>query len=174
MTTPAFIALLLAAVANSIPDDDATSDADRADRLSMARTLFEAFEPADALEAARAANAVAACLAAMDDFARAARPGVSDEKAVRLRGNALAAGRAFDAAVRARRGSRQPVRAEAQPRAAKPRGVARVPASQMRHRADLPMPVPDLTDAMAQATRRAGWHGTTALTAAQPTIIAPG
>ena len=47
------------------------------------------------MEAAEAARAVAAHFAAMDSFARAARPGVADEKAVRLRANALAAGRMF-------------------------------------------------------------------------------
>ena len=116
MTTPEFLALLLAAVAKMVPDDAGMSDADRAASLSIARTLFEAFEPADPLAAAQAAHAVAACLAAMDSFARAARSGVPDEKAIRLRSNALAAGRVFDAAVRVRRGKQLPARAEPQPR----------------------------------------------------------
>ncbi len=174
MTTQAFLAMLLAAIAKVVPDDAGMSDADRAARLSMARTLFEAFQPADPLAAAQAAHAVAACLAAMDGFARAARPGVPDEKAVRLRSNALAAGRVFDAALRVRRGNQQPARAEPQPRTPAPRSPVAAPASQTRHRAEFPKPVPGLADAVTQASQRAGWHGTTALTAVQPTIAAPG
>jgi hypothetical protein len=174
MTTPDFLALLLAAIAKMVPDDAGMSDADRAANLSIARTLFEAFEPADPLAAAQAAHAVAACLAAMDSFARAARSGVPDEKAIRLRSNALAAGRVFDAALRVRRGPQQTARAEPQPRTAAPRSSLAAPASQTRHRAELPNPVPGLADAVTQASRRAGWHRTTALTSVQPTIAAPG
>ena len=72
MTTPDFLALLLAALAKTIPGYAEMSDADRDANLTLARTLFEAFQPTDPLEAARAANAVAAGLAAMDSFARAA------------------------------------------------------------------------------------------------------
>jgi hypothetical protein len=174
MTTPAFLTLLLAAVAKAVPDDAAMSDADRAAGQSMARLLFEAFQPADPLAAAQAAQAVAACLAAMDGFARAARPGVPDEKAVRLRCNALAAGRVFDAALRLRRRSQPSAPTQPQPRAAAPRSSAAAPASQLRHRAELPMPVPGLADVPTQASPRSGWHGTTALTSAQPTIATPG
>ena len=76
--------------------------------------MFEAFQPADALEAVQAANAVAAGLAAMDSFTRAARPGLSDQTVTRLRSSALAAGRVFDVAVRARGGEQPPARTRPQ------------------------------------------------------------
>ena len=172
MTTPDFLALLLAALAKTIPGYAEMSGADRGANLTLARTLFEAFQPADVLEAARAANAVAAGLAAMDSFARAARPGLSDETVMRLRSNALATGRVFDAAVRARGGELPPARARPQSRAAASRTPV-VPPSQVRHRAELPLPVPGLADAVLQASRRTVWRGTTALTPVQPTVLPP-
>ena len=66
----------------------------------MACTMLEALHPADAKEAAAAARAIAAHFAAMDGFARAARPGIADDTAVRLRNNALAAARLADAVTR--------------------------------------------------------------------------
>jgi hypothetical protein len=83
----------------------------------MARTLLEAWQPADVMEAAVATRAFAAHLAAMDSFARAAKPGMSDESVIRLRGNAIAAGRVFDNLRREFRRLRRPAPAEPQPRA---------------------------------------------------------
>jgi hypothetical protein len=54
-----------------------------------------------------AARAVAAPHAAMDNFRRAAQPGVSDAVVVRLRSGALAAGRSVEAVLRARDRRRQ-------------------------------------------------------------------
>ncbi len=76
--------------------------------VAFARMLLEAWEPSDAMEAALAVRAIAAHLAAMDGFARAAKPGVSDETAVRLRANAMAAGRQFDHLLQTVRRRRQP------------------------------------------------------------------
>ena len=59
------------------------------DARALARTLLEAWHPADAMEASMAARAIAAFFAAMDGFARAARPGLDDASVVRLRGNAV-------------------------------------------------------------------------------------
>lgn len=172
MTTPDLLALLLAALTKAIPGYAEMSDADRAANLTLARAMFEAFQPADALEAVRAVNAVAAGLAAMDGFARAAKPGLSDETVVRLRGNALATGRVFDTAVRTRGGDQSPARTRPQQsRAASHPPV--VPASQVRHRAELPSLIPGLADAVMQASRRADWRGTTALTPVQPTVLPP-
>jgi hypothetical protein len=171
MTTPEFLSLLLAALAKVIPGYAEMNDAGRKTALSMAHSLFEAFQPTDALEAARAAHAVAASLAAMDSFARAAKPDVSDEKVVRLRSNALAAGRVFDAAVRASRPEQQrPSRDQARPRAASPRPHI-VPASQVRHRAEPSLPLAVLADTAPQASRRSDWRHSTALTALQPTVL---
>ena len=88
------------------------------------RELFEALDPRDPADAQLAAIAVAAAQSAMDNFARAARPGVSDETAVRLRGSALAAGRAYATALRY---LRKPQAMAAQP--AKPARSRATPAS---------------------------------------------
>jgi hypothetical protein len=172
MTAPDLLALLLAALAKIIPGYAEMNEADRAANLALARTMFEASQPADALEAVQAANAVAAGLAAMDSFARAARPGLSDQTVTRLRSSALAAGRVFDVAVRARGGEQPPARTRPQSRAAASRTPA-VPTSQARHRAELPLPIPGLADAAVPASRRQVWSGTTALTPVQPTVLPP-
>jgi hypothetical protein len=94
-----FVAMLIDTLAGLVPgsdDDTATRDTRRA----IARLMFEAFRPRDAIEAMAAARAVAAHQAAMDNFARAAKPDTSDEKAIRLRANAIAASRSFDAVLR--------------------------------------------------------------------------
>ena len=88
------------------------------------RELFESLDPRDPADAQLAAIAVAAAQSAMDNFARAARPGVSDETAVRLRGSALAAGRAYATALRY---LRKPQAMAAQP--AKPARSRATPAS---------------------------------------------
>jgi hypothetical protein len=106
MPTEAFIALLIEALAKTMPSG--MGAADREANLSIARTLFEAYRPADAKEAALAARAIAAHFAAMDGFARAARPGLSDDTAVRLRASAIAASRLSDALTRPRQQPRQP------------------------------------------------------------------
>src|SRR5271165_6858719 len=82
----------LAATVPAGPDD---SQATRDETRQAVRELFDALQPGDAADAQRAALAVAAAQAAMDGFARAARPGTSDDTATRLRGSALAAGRAY-------------------------------------------------------------------------------
>ena len=60
MTNPAFLALLIDALAKTIPADPDQSPAAREAGLAMARTLLEAWQPADAMEAALAARAIAA------------------------------------------------------------------------------------------------------------------
>ncbi len=168
MTNPAFLALLIDALAKTIPADPGESVAGREAGLVMARTMLEAWQPADAMEAALAARAIAAHFAAMDGFARAAKPGVSDEKAVRLRVNAIAAGRMFDRQFQICRRQRQP--APARTRAANVE-AAPMPA---RHRTDALLPVAGVPDAVMQATRRAAFCSETALVAIGPTVLAPG
>ena len=51
MITPAFLALLIEAIAKTIPASANESEADRGANLIFARTLFEAFHPTDALQA---------------------------------------------------------------------------------------------------------------------------
>ena len=92
--------------------------------------MFEAFQPRDAIEAMAAARAVAAHHAAMDSFTRAAQPGVSDEKVIRLRANALAAGRSVEAALRARDKRRKQTAAAGDKTPAQPPAVSREPPRQ--------------------------------------------
>jgi len=84
---------LAAAVPAGHDHDQARRDATR----QAVRELFESLQTGDPADAQLAALAVAAAQAAMDGFARAARPGISDETATRVRGSALAAGRAYAA-----------------------------------------------------------------------------
>jgi hypothetical protein len=157
MTSTAHLPLLIDALARTVPADKDRSEAARAASLAEARTLLEAWQPADALEAALAARAVAAHFAAMDSFARAAKPGMSDESVIRLRGNAIAAGRVFDNLRREFRRLRRPAPAEPQPRA---RNQA-TPA------------IPALADLMTPGSRRADWRSGTALVSVQPTVPVP-
>ena len=141
MTLDDFIALLIEQPSStpSPPQPDQT-EASRTANLTLARTMLEAFHPADATEAAAAARAVAAHFAAMDSFARAAKPGVSDEKAIRLRANAIAAGRVFERRDPGRR--RQPSGTDQRTDLPARRNATPAPASQVRHRAELPCRAP--------------------------------
>jgi hypothetical protein len=73
-------------------DDDPTA---LAEMRETTQELFGSLDPRDPADAMLAAIAVAAAQSAMDNFARAARPGMSDETVMRLRSKALAAGRAY-------------------------------------------------------------------------------
>ena len=103
MITQEFLTLLLETLAAAIPAGAHSGEAGREASLAMACTMLEALHPADAKEAAAAARAIAAHFAAMDGFARAAKPGITDDTAVRLRNNALASARLADAITRPRR-----------------------------------------------------------------------
>jgi hypothetical protein len=65
-----------------------------------ARAALDALQPRDIVEAMLAARMIAAHHATMDDYRRAMQPGISDADSVRLRNNAIAAARSFDAALR--------------------------------------------------------------------------
>ena len=172
MINPALSALLIDMIAKTIPASAGQSESPRETRLAIARTLLEAWSPADAMEAMQAARAIAGHLAAMDSFARAAGPGVSDEKAVRLRGNAVAAGRVFDNLLRTLRRKRQPASADPQPRATGPANA--VSPAPVRQRPELPSTIPELPGAVIQAARRTVLASETALTSAKPTVLASG
>jgi hypothetical protein len=171
MITQEFLTLLLETLAATIPAGAHPGDAGREASLAMACTMLEALHPADAKEAAAAARAIAAHFAAMDGFARAARPGIADDTAVRLRNNALAAARLADAVTRQRRQAPLP---EVEKQSA-PAATVGMPASRVRHRAELPATIPGLPDvATTQPMRRAGLHSETALSPVQPTVSVPG
>ena len=172
MTTPEFLTLLIDAIAKAIPADPDQGKAERAADLTLARTLFEAFQPADAIEAAQAARAVATHLAAMDSFARAAKPGMSNETAIRLRGSAIAASRLCDTLGKSLR-QREPAPAVAQPRAPAPTGNVTASAARVYHRAELPPLIPGMRDTLAPTARKTDWRSGTALAPVQPTVFAP-
>jgi hypothetical protein len=174
MITPAFLALLINAIAETFPAAANESAADRAANLAFARTLFEAFHPANAVQAAMAAHAVASHLAMMDSYARAAKPGLSDIAATRLRSNAIAASRVFDTVLRTLDRQRQPAPAIAQPRAPAPATNPTAPAARVYHRAELPPLIPGMAETVAATARKSDWRSGTALAPVLPTVLAPG
>jgi len=95
-----FIKRLLQNLARTLPVNAETDPEGFAEEWEAARELFWSMQPRNPVEAALAARAVACHYRGIDMFARAAQPGISDEKAQRLSANALAAERSFDAALR--------------------------------------------------------------------------
>jgi hypothetical protein len=95
-----FIAHVRDAVSCTAAAEEGEDAQARAVRQEGARVMFTALRPRDPMEAALAARAVAAHHAAMDMYARAARPGTPDDKAMRLRNSAIAASRSYDVALR--------------------------------------------------------------------------
>ncbi len=97
--SPAVLNCMLRLLAASLPMDGASAEI-RAENLEAAREMFLASKPQDAVEAAAVVRSVAAHFASMDMYARAARPGLTDETARRLRASATACARAAEAAKR--------------------------------------------------------------------------
>ena len=101
-TSDAFHTTLMKALGAAIPD---TGKDDWAGKWDNAREQFAAFNPQNAAEAQLAAFAIAAMEGAMDNLQRATQPDLSAEKAGRLRGSALAAGRFYFSVYRTLRKS---------------------------------------------------------------------
>ena len=95
-----FLKRLLQKLASTLPLDAEQDSEGFAEEWDAARELFFAMQPRNPVEAALAARAVACHYRSMDMLSRAAQPGTSDEKALRLSANAIAAGRSFDAALK--------------------------------------------------------------------------
>ena len=155
--TQAFLTLLFTALARTVPALAGETPQDREDRLAMARELFEAMQPADAVEAMQAAQAIAGSLAAMDAYARAARPGLSDETVMRLRASALSAGRAFDSLARARRKRQEAERKEVLAAAKAERAQPAKPPARLSDAVEVPRGTPA---AAAPVPRPNGGGGT--------------
>jgi hypothetical protein len=68
--------------------------------VAAAHAALAALQPRDLIEAMLAARMIAAHHASIDSYRRAMLPGVTDPDVVRLRANAVAASRSFDAALR--------------------------------------------------------------------------
>jgi hypothetical protein len=185
MSTPAtpsdplftsFLALLLKTLAKMVPGAEGDPNAGTA-RLNIARILFLAFKPRDAMEAMLAARAVAAHLATQDAYVRAAQPGVSDEKATRLRANAIAASRSFDVVLRTLEKLRKPT---TQPPASlaksgnAARGGLTAPAYARQQQPpaaalDLPLQIPGFPHVVPR--RPASYRDSTSLTSMQSATV---
>jgi hypothetical protein len=105
----AFLAQLTETLAGAMPGGSAE------ERCDAARAALEALQPCDIVEAMLAARVIAAHHATMDGYRRAMQPGVSDAEAVRLRNNAIAAARSFDAALRTLEKRQGPAEKPSQP-----------------------------------------------------------
>jgi hypothetical protein len=100
--SPALLNCLLRQLAAALPTDGLAPEI-AAENVEAAREMFFAMQPRDAAEAAAAVSAVAAHFAAMDQFARATQPGLTDETVQRLRASAIACARAAATTLRALR-----------------------------------------------------------------------
>ena len=164
---PAFFAMVLDALDKIVPALDFENEAERAAGRALARALFEELWPANAMEAATVSCMIAAHFAAMDNYARAAKPGMSNDMVIRLRSSAIAASRLFDAQLRVLPPRRPRDRVDTQPRASDAGTVSLSfipdPASNVRHRAKIRPPVPHLVDGLLPAARRSAWRGGMAL-----------
>jgi hypothetical protein len=187
MSTPAtppdplfasFVALLLETLAKMVPGAEGDPNAGTA-RLGIARVLFDAFKPRDAIEAMLAARAVGAHFTIMDGYVRASQPGVSDDRSTRLRACANAASRSFDVVLRTLEKLRKP---PTQPPAslAKPGNPARDTLTALAYgrQQQPPAATPDLSRLIpgfpeVMPPRPASYRDSTSLTSMQrPTVPA--
>lgn len=167
-----FMAMLIDTLAMMVPAKDDGSDA-TAIRRDIARMLFDALKPRDAVEAMLAARAIAAHHATMDGYARAAQPGTSDENSIRLRANAIAASRSFDAVLRTLEKRRKEPDAPAVETAANSDGRPDEPVGQqVPCRSDGPPSLPHWRDETAHTRRRTVYSDGTALASTPPPLVA--
>ena len=103
MSEPAYLTVMIDAVAGTIPNCGGETAAERTARFELARMLVMAFRPQDALEASLAARTIATHFAVMDCYARATQPGLCPKMAARLRRTAAALARANGTEVRSPR-----------------------------------------------------------------------
>ena len=95
-----FTKRLLQSLAATMPMERRDGSPEWAEKWDATRELFDSLDPRNPADAQLAVFAIAAAQSAMDNFARAAQPGMSDDQVARLRGRALAAGRAYASALR--------------------------------------------------------------------------
>jgi hypothetical protein len=100
-----FLDFIIATLAGMWPAGWSTDE-----QHDAAHATLEALEPRDLVEAMLAARMIATHHASLDGFARAMRPELGTAEVVRLRNNAIAAGRSFDAALRLLEKRRAPAR----------------------------------------------------------------
>jgi hypothetical protein len=170
---------MLKGLTATAPAGATDNEADRDENRQATRELFESLNPRDPAEAQLAAIAVAAAQSAMDNFARAAQPGVADDAAIRLRSSALTAGRTYAAVLRTLRKRPSEVAATRAPKAAPrpapaadpPRPAAVLPEGrdEFQPRDRFGMPIPTFrTEQMTRAQLLAtlAWPRNAALEAA--------
>lgn len=176
MTTPAtqpeplfasFVALLIGTLARIVPGTGGHAEATRRD---IARALFEALQPIDAVDAMLAARMLAAHYAELDGYARAMQPGLTDDTVIRLRANAMADSRSFNAALRTlekRQAPAAPQRAEARQPEASVQPAQALPQPEATPVGDPRQQIPGWPDRLAPGQRRAAYPETTALVPTQ-------
>lgn len=96
---PVVLNSLLRSLYAALPSDGGDAEV-TAENQETARAMFFALQPRDPAAAAAAVRAVAAHFACMDLYARAARPGLSDETVMRLRSTANATARGCEVTQR--------------------------------------------------------------------------
>jgi hypothetical protein len=140
------IRCLLRTLAATLPPNVADSPEIAAEKWEAARELFFFLQPRNPVEAVLAARAVAAHFATLDLYARAAVPGTSDDKVLRLRGKAITESRSFDAALRDLDNRHEAAAQIAAAREATPPSAHRVPIPPMRPERPIPPEKPGAND----------------------------
>lgn len=117
---PGILATLLRMLAAAVPVAPADTPEVIAANGNLARAMFFAMQPQDAAAGAAAVRTIAAHFASMDLYARAARPGLSDDTVRSLRTSANACARARDTGQRRLRPTPQAAAESASPLPASP------------------------------------------------------
>jgi len=164
------IRCLLRTLSATLPPNVADSPEIAAEKWEAARELFFFLQPRNPVEAVLAARAVAAHFATLDLYARAALPGTSDEKVLRLRGKAITESRSFDTALRDLDNRHEVAAKIAAAREAAPPSPHRAPIPPMRPEPPIPPEKPGAHDRPRNAdpTPATGWRARLAGRSATP------
>jgi hypothetical protein len=101
--------------------------------VAKALAMFDALRPANVIDAMMTVNAIASHFAAMNCFARASEPGISETTAKGLRRTAISLGRFMDQLLGERRKRGQPVDTNPEQRLARRADFLAMQASPVRH-----------------------------------------
>lgn len=122
------IASLLEDLVSTIPHGP-----DHDDNVAKALAMFDALQPANVIDAMMTVNAIAGHFAAMNCFARATEPGISETTAKGLRRTAISLGRFMDELLGERRKRGQPMDIDPEARLARRADFLAMQASPVRH-----------------------------------------
>src|SRR3984885_3939771 len=95
-----FTKRLLQSLAATMPMERRDGSPEWAEKWDATRELFDSLDPRNPADAQLAVFAIAAPQSALDNFARAAQPGMSEDQVARPRGRALAPCPAYASALR--------------------------------------------------------------------------